>query len=70
MAAAYAPDLAESLLGFCQWLSKTWPGFQSAQVTPFFHQHMPCFSQNIICTKMIESVVLSLSIGIHPKFAF
>ena len=32
IAAAYGPDLAESLLGFCQWLSKTRPGFQSAQV--------------------------------------
>ncbi|BDA50743.1 hypothetical protein COCOBI_16-4210 [Coccomyxa sp. Obi] len=32
MAAAYGPELAEALLGYCQWLSKARPGFQSAQV--------------------------------------
>lgn len=32
IAAAYAPDLAEALLKYCQWLAKTRPGFHPALV--------------------------------------
>ncbi len=54
MAAAYGPELAEALLGFCQWLSKARPGFQSLQViahcrrtescnTSFLYSASACF---------------------------